>query len=135
LLALLFAGLFSVPVFIVINKEATVPAAGSSLSQDSVQDVTSRAPSGTVQANAQKEVTVVQAPVQTKSQTTSAQTISALPGEWVILDCKERVVLHCPHTIPASGQTPEYPATQTSAVYRGRCRDVSIQITSFCDDN
>ena len=123
LLIILVIGLFAVPVTIVINKRAT-----SSVSQNTA-DQYSSPDANTVVATASNAI----ADLATKEpdRAMSVQR-GAAAGEWVVVDCVQRTVTQCPHVLQPKEQTPGYPVTQTTTVYRGSCRDVSILITSFC---
>ena len=55
-----------------------------------------------------------------------------IAGDWVVVDCAQKIIAQCPHQLLVNGQTPDYIQQANVSVYRGRCRDVSIQIDSFC---
>lgn len=138
LLILLVAGLFAVSVTMVLNKHAatssTIEAIGrqTSGSADSASAVVTN-PNVSTSAT---RTDATNAPVVTGQNAEPRQQITSssplVPGEWIIVDCVQRIVTRCPHALDANGRTPEYPASSTTPVYRNRCRDVSINIDSFC---
>jgi hypothetical protein len=111
LLILLVVGLLAVSVTMVLTK---APLKVTSISGSSITTTASGAPPGNYVAN-----------------DLTRQTVPATPGQWVVIDCAQRKVVHCPHAMDMQGQTPSYPVVG-SAVYHGACRDVSIHIESFC---
>lgn len=130
LLIILVIGLFAVPITIVINKRAT-----NSLTDISAKQHSSTGAARATDAQAQTaSVTNTSADpaTQESDRAMSVQRSAAAAGEWVVVDCEQRTVTQCPHMLQPKGQTPDYPPTQTTVVYRGSCRDVSILITSFC---
>lgn len=56
-------------------------------------------------------------------------------GNWVVVDCEQRVVLQCPHKLIDSGTAPRSMAENSIHVLQGHCRDVSINVDSFCRIN
>ena len=124
LLIILVIGLFAVPITIVINKRATMTPSENVAGQHSVITDTQQ-----VDENSQA---IANPTTESHASLANVPRSTAKAGEWVIVDCAQRTVTQCPHELQLKGQTPDYPATQTTAVYRGSCRDVSILITSFC---
>ena len=53
-------------------------------------------------------------------------------GNWVVVDCEQRVVLQCPHKLIKPGLSPGLNPKGGGKAWQGHCRDVSIKFDSFC---
>jgi len=56
---------------------------------------------------------------------------SFLAGNWVVVDCEQRVVVQCPHRLLSTGTSPRF-GEKTNMRFQSHCRDVSIKLDSFC---
>jgi len=55
-----------------------------------------------------------------------------IAGNWVVVDCERRIVLQCPHKLIAAKPSSDLASDNGNKVWRGHCRDVSINFGSFC---
>ena len=143
LLIILVIALFAVPVFMI--RDGKAPAAGTSTSGPgdelpvqaySGQNKNITNPTQVDTHSAILPMNKANPDSETATSSTS-QSLSYVPksyldGNWVVIDCQARIVLQCPHKLISSGQTPDFPASASSRIYKGHCRDLSIQIESFC---
>jgi len=53
-----------------------------------------------------------------------------IAGNWVVVDCGRRLVVQCPHRLIHTGTSPRF--SETNRVFQSHCRDVSINLDSFC---
>jgi len=53
-------------------------------------------------------------------------------GNWVVVDCEQRVVLQCPHKLIKPEPSPGLNPKGGEKAWQGHCRDVSIKFDSFC---
>jgi len=53
-----------------------------------------------------------------------------IAGNWVVVDCAQRVVLQCPHRLVSKGTSPR--SAEPNERLQFYCRDISINLDSFC---
>ena len=54
-----------------------------------------------------------------------------ITSSWVIVDCNKKLILKCPHGLVLKGTTPIGQNSKRTYLH-GRCRDVSVDVGSFC---
>ena len=52
--------------------------------------------------------------------------------DWVVVDCKNQLILKCPHFLIKEKTTPTFPEKNTSNYLQGKCRDVTVSKVNFC---